>query len=315
LTPSGLLIIDKEEGPTSHDVVGSVRRVFGLRRVGHAGTLDPFATGVLVVLAGKATLLSQYLTQDVKKYEAEVLWGAATDTMDLTGTVVETTNRPMPSRAEIESALAAMIGTSMQLPPMYSAKKIDGRPLYKSARLGVEVERKAHMVRIDELSLLQAEKDRFRIALTCSKGTYVRAVADSLARSLGGVGHLTALRRTKSGAFSIDQAVNLSSLLAVLPQNMEEKQTLLSRYLVPLENALPDLPAVFAREEIKKMILNGVRPPLDAFDSSEIEKTGTVRVLDTNKKLIAIARIEEGRDALTLVRVLDSNGAGNGTKP
>src|SRR5436190_3239798 len=193
----GILLVDKPKGKTSHDVVDAVRRRLGERSVGHAGTLDPLATGLLVIGVGKATRLLEYMQYD-KAYEAEVELGILTETDDADGARIE--QRPVPSRAELEAAAATMVGDIVQTPPRYSAVKVAGRKLYEHARQGREVEAPERRVRVDELALLSYEPPRARFLVRGSKGLYIRAIA----RDLGG--HVTALRRTACGPFRVEDA-------------------------------------------------------------------------------------------------------------
>jgi tRNA pseudouridine55 synthase len=203
----GVLNIDKPAGWTSHDVVARIRRLAGERRVGHAGTLDPMATGVLVVCLGAATRLVEYLADLDKSYRATIRFGAVTDTWDAEGEVIATADTADLTLAAAESALAAFRGTIEQTPPMYSALKRDGRPLYELARQGVTVEREARLVEISRLEIISWAPPDLVVDITCSKGTYVRAIAHDLGAALGVGAHLAALARTRVGSFTLDSAV------------------------------------------------------------------------------------------------------------
>src|SRR6184192_1469424 len=218
----GTLVIDKPAGMTSHDVVARVRKIIGERRVGHTGTLDPFATGVLVVLVGRATRLAQFLSGAEKEYEATIRLGYATDTGDLTGQRVtsfttETQRHTEIHREEIEAAMASLRGEIEQIPPMYSAKKIAGKKLYELARRGEQIERAAVRVNIKTFDSLP-ERDGFlpqnqddthdlHVRIVCSAGTYVRTLAEDLGERLGVGAHLADLRRTRAGEFCITKAI------------------------------------------------------------------------------------------------------------
>jgi len=193
----GILLVDKPKGKTSHDVVDAVRRERGERSVGHAGTLDPLATGLLILGVGKATRILEYMQYD-KSYEADVELGILTETDDADGARLE--ERPLPSRADLEAAVATLVGEIVQRPPRYSAIKVDGRKLYDYARKGQEVEAPERRVRVDELSLLSYEPPRAKFRIRGSKGLYIR----SLARDLGG--HVVELRRTACGPFRVEDA-------------------------------------------------------------------------------------------------------------
>ena len=214
--PDGVLLVDKPQGITSHDVVDRVRRLFKTRRVGHAGTLDPMATGLLIILVGKACKASQYLMSQEKEYLATVKFGEVTDSQDADGSVVET--RPVPADLDAEkirAAMKGMMGDQYQTPPMFSAKKIKGVKLYELARKGEEVEREPRFIRVERYDLLSWRPPEADFIVKCSKGTYVRTLAHDLANKLGPGGHLTALRRTMSGEANISGAVTLEALDAL----------------------------------------------------------------------------------------------------
>jgi tRNA pseudouridine55 synthase len=246
----GLIIIDKPEGWTSHDVVARVRRVLREKRVGHTGTLDPFATGVLVVLVGRATRLAQFLSGAEKEYEATVRLGYATDTGDLTGARrggAAASDCATLGRQQVEAALAPLRGVFEQVPPMYSAKKIQGKKLYELARRGEEVERKAVRVSVREFeiigepggALLRPNADGtcdLRARVVCSAGTYVRALAESVGENLSTGAHLAALRRTRAGAFGLERALTPEALQQVVEAGAAD-------FLIPMETALPQLPS------------------------------------------------------------------------
>ena len=213
-----MLRVDKPRGPTSHDVVAAARRALGQREVGHAGTLDPMATGVLVLMLGEATKLSAHLSADDKAYEATVSFGAETDSLDADGVVVARApeGTAAPSREAIEAALAAMRGTLSQVPPVVSAIKVDGEAMHARVRRGEVVVPEAREVVLRDavVSAVSADPAGCSLSLTVSKGFYVRSLARDLSLALGTRGHLTALRRTRSGAFTLDGAYDGATLLA-----------------------------------------------------------------------------------------------------
>ena len=203
----GLVVVDKPAGMTSHDVVSRCRRIFSQRRVGHGGTLDPDATGVLLVGLGRATRLLRYLSELPKSYEGEVVLGVATSTLDASGDVVGTWDMSGVTATEIREAATRFVGDIHQVPPMVSAVQVGGRRLHELARAGIEVERAARRVTVHDLRIEPAgEPGVFRLAVTCSAGTYVRSLAADLGTALGGGAHLRALRRTSVGPFSADVA-------------------------------------------------------------------------------------------------------------
>ena len=222
----GILIIDKPAGITSHDVVARVRRALGTKRVGHTGTLDPFATGLMVILVGRATRLAQFLDKDTKEYIADVQFGFETDTGDNTGLrisdcglrIEELTARLQDT--DFQRVLSKFRGEIMQTPPMYSAKKVEGKKLYELARAGKNVDRKPNPVVISHLELvhnaIRNPQSAIRnLIVACSAGTYIRTLAEDIGREIGVGAHLTALRRTAAGKFNIDQAISLEELQAL----------------------------------------------------------------------------------------------------
>jgi tRNA pseudouridine55 synthase len=212
--PEGLVVVDKPAGCTSHDVVARLRRIFGIRRVGHAGTLDPDATGVLLVGVGRVTRLLRFLSEAGKSYRGEVVFGVATDTLDAAGEI--TLRRPMTlERGDVEAAAAKFVGEIEQVPPMVSAVKVGGRRLHELARRGEEVERAPRMVRIDRIDVeafTGGEYPRATLLVECGSGTYLRSLAADLGVALGGVAHLTGLRRLRVGTFTLDEAHTLEEV-------------------------------------------------------------------------------------------------------
>lgn len=211
-TTDGLVVVDKPAGMTSHDVVGRCRRVFGQKKVGHAGTLDPDATGVLLVGLGRATRLMQYMTGLPKAYTTEIVLGVATSTLDDSGTVTGTWDMSAVTVDAARAAAARLTGTIDQVPPMVSAVKVGGRRLYQMAREGVEVERSARTVTVDRFDLEPVGEGVLRASIECSSGTYIRVLADDLGRLLGGGAHVRQLRRTSVGPWRESDAVALEQV-------------------------------------------------------------------------------------------------------
>lgn len=243
----GILNVDKPQWLTSHDVVGRIRRASGVRRVGHAGTLDPLATGVLLVCVGRTTRLVEYLMGRPKTYEATVRLGQTTDTYDAEGDVVD--ERPFAHLTEsaIENALDNFRGPIEQLPPLYSAIKVNGQPMYKLARQGKTVARKPRPVTIYGLELLAWEPPNLRLRVDCSTGTYIRSLAYDLGERLGCGGHIIELRRTAVGEFTLAKAVALD---AVQPDNWHT-------HLLPGDRAVQQLPRLDVDEETAVSLLHG----------------------------------------------------------
>lgn len=230
LIPS-FLVIDKPAGITSHDVVDVVRAVTGVRKVGHTGTLDPFATGVLPLAIGGATRLIQFLDESIKVYEAKIRLGSCTDTGDPTGEV--TLERPLPEADEVEvdRVLASFVGDRMQTPPAYSAVKHKGKPLYHYARKGLDVKVDARPITIHAMERLAYDRETLSVRITCSRGTYARVLAHEVAEALGSAGHLETLGRSRSGPFMMDAAIDFPSLAKLVSQDPERawQEVLLKR--------------------------------------------------------------------------------------
>jgi tRNA pseudouridine55 synthase len=229
----GILLIDKPSGLTSHDVVDRVRRKLKMKRIGHAGTLDPLATGLLIILVGKATKLSQYLMSLDKVYEGTITLGVATNTYDAEGEVMTTKPVPELSSETVEETLSAFIGDQYQTPPMFSAVKINGQPLYKLARKGQEIEREPRFIRISRFDVTRFDTPEIDFSLDCTKGTYVRTLASDIGEKLDCGGHLSALRRTASDKFHIKDAIELEAF-------QEADRETISKILISKNEALPD---------------------------------------------------------------------------
>lgn len=218
----GILLVDKPSGWTSHDVVNKVRGTFRIPKVGHGGTLDPLATGLLVLLLGKATKLSDSVMSGDKGYEGTILLGRVTASQDTDGETLSEADASHVLRESLEAELNALKGESLQMPPMVSAIKINGQKLYEMARKGIEVERQPRLIRIDEIKLLSFEPPSARFEVQCGKGTYVRTIAHDVGQKLGCGGCLSGLRRVRSGNFSIDQAYPLAHILTLAPEELQK---------------------------------------------------------------------------------------------
>ena len=255
-----MLPVDKPVGPTSHDAVAAVRRALRTRQVGHTGTLDPFASGLLLVCVGPATRLAEYLTGLPKTYLATMRLGEATDTDDLTGETVSISLAWEPLTADrIEAALAAQVGTIEQLPPLYSAKKVDGERMYAAARRGEAVERKPSTVTIYSIRLLSIDLPDVVFEVECGAGTYIRAIARDVGEALGVGGHLRALRRTAVGPHSVDRAVPVDAL--------GDEERVKAALLTPLD-AVSHLPRMTVDEAGIAALAHG-RPVPTAWDVPE----------------------------------------------
>ncbi len=279
---NGLLLVDKPAGLSSFDVVRTVRRLAGTRKVGHAGTLDPLATGVLPVAVGQATRLLEYLTADDKVYLATMCLGRMTDTQDSQGQVLAEAAWDHVDRFRLEAAAAALVGEIEQVPPMYSALKKDGQPLYRLAREGITVDRPARKIRVASLVIETVALPEVTMTVSCSKGTYVRTLCHDIGQSLGCGAHMTALRRLACGRFKIADCHPLDELVACRREN--RPLPLLSPAAV-----LSDWPALAVDGAALQRLENGIAPALQEL-SGELPRPGeNVRLLN-NERLVAVAR-------------------------
>ncbi|MBE0502955.1 MAG: tRNA pseudouridine(55) synthase TruB [Desulfuromonadales bacterium] len=300
---NGFLVVDKPQGVTSFDVVRTIRRALKVRRVGHCGTLDPMATGVLPVAIGEATRLVEFVMDGEKIYRGTLKLGETTDTQDAEGTIL--CCRPIDGigRTQIEAAISTLLGPIQQLPPMYSALKRDGVPLYELARKGVEVERALRSIEIYRFKLCAVDLPFVAFEVTCSKGTYVRTLAHDLGVRLGCGAHLTALRRLKSGAFTEGEAIPLDRLRCE-PESVQ---------LLPVSAALASLPALDLSTEALVRLKNGVPPQRsEVSDIQPFPVAGSLVTLCRDRQLVAVARFEperenEARGDFVLLRVFPSN--------
>lgn len=285
----GILIIDKPEGLTSHDVVNSVRRIALTRKVGHAGTLDPFATGVLVVGVGQGTKALTFLKEDDKEYEATLRLGAETDTLDRDGRIVKEAPCPDISHDDMERILTSFIGKQNQIPPRFAAIKKDGIPLYKLARKGLDFEVPPRGIEIFGITLLNIDMPQVSFRVRCSSGTYVRSLARDIGSKIGCGGYLESLRRLRSGRFGIEKAIPLGKLKGMGDRWHEAA--------ILLRDAL-SLPEIMVEPEKAEMIRMGKEIFL------EEAVPGGMFMLTCNKELVAVAELVEDRK-VHLLRVFN----------
>jgi len=276
----GVIVVDKAEGWTSHDVVAKVRRIAGTKKVGHLGTLDPVATGVLPLVIGRATRLAQFYTRSDKIYEGVIRFGFSTTTYDRAGDPSGPVTEPLLDAAEVERHLEKFRGEFLQTPPPVSAKKVDGVRAYTLARKAVAVELEPVKVHVYELLLLGLEGARARVRAHCSGGTYMRSLAHDLGQALGCGAHLEDLRRTASGEFELDQARTIAQLEALAA---EER---LHDALVPLAKMLPGFPTVFVDDQVAGMIGQGRNFPASPFRSPAASRY--VKAVTREGRLVAI---------------------------
>ena len=265
----GIIIIDKPKGFTSFDVVAKLRGMLHQKKIGHTGTLDPDATGVLPVLLGKATKLSDMLTAQSKTYEATLRLGVKTDTLDMSGEVIS--KRPVTAdESEVRTVIKSFIKTYEQMPPMYSAIKVDGKKLYELARQGVEVERKARLVTIADIEITDVSLPLVTMKVTCSKGTYIRSLCDDIGEEIGCGGAMQELRRLASGDFRIEDAVTLDDLQKLIDEGGDASEA-----ITPLEEALSFMPRFIIGAAYDKALKNG-NLLKRTWGSGEIDTDGTL---------------------------------------
>lgn len=276
----GIVNVNKHPGPTSHDVVNHLRRLTGVRRVGHTGTLDPCAEGVLPVCVGRATRVAEYVLQMDKSYKAELTLGVATDTEDATGRVVAEKEVPQLDEHTVSAIFTQFIGPVRQVPPMYSAVRSKGQKLYELARRGEIVAREARLINIYRLHLLETCGDRIVFEVTCSRGTYVRTLCASIAEKLGTYGHLSSLQRTAVGPFLLAKAYTIKEL-----DNLASGGRLWEAFL-PVDTALQHLQACILNADAAAMIMSG--RPVSAANASFDSVVGmpAVRVPDSGFRLL-----------------------------
>jgi tRNA pseudouridine55 synthase len=318
---SGVVVIDKPSGPTSFDVVRRVKGLFKVKRCGHTGTLDPTATGVLPICIGDATKVATFVSEGVKEYDAVVRFGEITDTQDAAGRTLET--RPVDGITEerVREALQGFVGLVEQTPPMYSARKVDGKRLYELARAGEEVERESRQVHIDEARLTFFRSTAPQAAagegasgasialeagvfVRCSKGTYLRTLAHDLGEKLGCGAHLKALKRVRVGPFSLEDSVGLDTLMAAAKEDRAE----LGRWVLPVSRALFDLAELRLDTQIARRVAHGHAPgpaDLSRLRAPPFPRGRKVRLVDAEGRVLAVAE-SDGVGTLKLLRVLVS---------
>lgn len=277
----GVVAVNKPQGVTSHDVVNRLRRTFSTRRIGHTGTLDPLATGVLVICVGQATRIAEYLTASDKEYIGDALLGVQSDTQDITGDVVPVGPAAGVTPGMVEAALAALTGEIIQVPPMTSARRHDGKRLYELAHRGIEVEREGRPVTIHEAELLAfkpGETASVSVRIRCSTGTYIRTLFHDLGAALGVGGCMSALVRTRAGAFTIGQALTLEELADGDPYGR----------LRPIAEALPVWPTISLDDQAEALVRNGMPTPVSLPDADRC------LALAPGGTAVALGRVADG---------------------
>ena len=284
----GIINVYKEKGFTSHDVVAKLRGIVGQKKIGHTGTLDPDATGVLPVCLGKATKLCDLLTDKNKTYEAVLLLGKTTDTQDITGEVLEEKSTEALTEEKVREAIEGFIGDYEQIPPMYSALKVNGKKLYELAREGKVIERKARLVKILDIQILEIDLPKVRMEVSCSKGTYIRTLCHDIGEKLGCGGCMESLIRTRVSTFRIEDAKTLDEIETL------KQEGKLAELLVPIDAMFPSYPKITVKDDWKAFAKNG--NPLDLKMLKEAcgqDEETQVRLYDEAGKFIAIYQWKE----------------------
>ncbi len=292
---NGVVIVDKPAGQTSHDVVQNIKRIMGVKKVGHTGTLDPLATGVLPLCINEGTKLAQFFGLDRKEYRATMLLGVTTDTYDVEGKITAE-EEPRVNRDDIERALASLVGAREQFPPPYSAVKYRGKPLYKWSRQGVSIVSPPRAIEIYRLTLEEVALPYVTFYVACSKGTYIRSLCLEIGAMLKCGACLSGLRRTRSGSYSEEEALSLSGV------DVEKQREALSAHLIPLAEALPDMPAMQVDRPLAEKIRQGYQPAVDnlrAHHISFLAAGDMLRFLES-RRLVAIGRVLKDTDSLSL---------------
>lgn len=281
----GIIVIDKPPGKTSHDMVYFVRRLTGIKKVGHTGTLDPAATGVLPVCIGRATKVCDMLTNADKAYRVSFVLGMTTDTLDAEGEVL--TDQPVTAnREEIAQAVQSFLGEIVQIPPMYSAVKVNGKKLYELARSGISVERKERRVTIKDIDILDIDMESFTVIIDveCSKGTYIRTLCDDIGMKLGCGAFVSKLQRRKSGIFDIKNSYTIEELMRIKEENR------LSECIMPVDSLFLEYPEVVVDEKDEKKVRNGMRVPCSHLCDGKM-----YRIYSEKGEFMALSKAQGGQ--------------------
>ncbi len=286
---NGILCINKPQGFTSFDVVAKLRGMLKIKRIGHAGTLDPMATGVLPIFVGSATKACDIMPDNHKSYTASFMLGMSTDTQDSTGKTL-TTSDVTSGKSEIEKILPQMTGSIMQIPPMYSAVSVNGKRLYELARQGIEIEREPRNIIVDKLQLIEFNDQEHSgvLQICCSKGTYVRTIIHDIGQALGCGAVMTSLVRTSSNGFDISESVTLEKLQKYVDCGKTEE------LIIPIERVFSDMPAVYLNNQNTKLYRNGVKLNADSLNIVSCSPQTKFRVFSSEKSFIGLAHVHDG---------------------
>jgi tRNA pseudouridine55 synthase len=307
---NGILAVDKPSGMSSATLTAKIKRLLGVKKAGHTGTLDPFATGVMLLCIGKATKLARFFLHGIKTYEGVIRLGIETDTQDLTGLITATYDTDNISEAAVFNAFEKFKGPIRQVPPIFSALKHEGTPLYKLARMGKPVQKPARNIHIYELNILDICLPEIRFRVTCSGGTYVRTLSVDIGKALGCGGHLKTLRRTENYGFKIEETISLSELEKTAELEYPDFRQSISDFLIPMAEALMYMPEYMVKEDMVKHILNGI--PIRSEDLNEMTKQGSrppitdfgvqetaeeyIKVVNTSGDLLAVVSREKNQN-------------------
>lgn len=281
---TGIVIVDKPTGRSSNHVLQQVKRLFDAKKAGHTGALDPLATGVLPICLGEATKVSSYLLDADKAYHVTCKLGVVTDSGDSDGEVVSTSEIPEFSEQTVLDLLPKFIGEQDQVPPMFSALKYNGQPLYKLARQGIEVERKSRRITIYDIQLLAITEDSFTLAVRCSKGTYIRTLVEDISHALGSGGHVIMLRRVAAAGYTQEQAISVEQLEAIAEKGLQS----LDAELLPTEDALPDWPEVIATDEMVTALRFG-----QTIKVEQVFSSANVRLFSADHTFLGLGEMSE----------------------
>lgn len=281
---TGIIVIDKPTGRSSNHVLQHVKRLFDAKKAGHTGSLDPLATGVLPICLGEATKVSSYLLDADKSYQVTCQLGTITDSGDSDGNIIDTKPIPKLTEQTLRDLIPQFIGEQDQVPPMFSALKYQGQPLYKLARQGIEIERKARRITIYDIHLLGVTESTFSLEVSCSKGTYIRTLVEDISFALGSGGHVSMLRRIKAAGYDITQALTLEQLELDAQQGHSSLDTL----LLPTEDALPDWPRIIASEFQVTALRQGQK-----ISTNNVFESANVRLFDQHETFIGLGEMSQ----------------------
>ncbi len=288
---NGIIIIDKPQGLTSFSVVSRIKKFTNTKRVGHAGTLDPLATGVLPILVGKSAVMQERLSDHDKSYRAGIRFGYSTDTGDITGKITLQNNSFNITKEDFCLALSKFVGNQQQIPPMYSAIQVDGQRLYDLARKGISIERKARDIEIYSAEFVeQASKNDFIFDVACSKGTYIRTLCEDIGRALGVPACMFSLQRTSCGKFSLDDATRLEDIENLYLQGNQKG---IEALLISAETLFSDLPEVILPEFYSKLCLNGCEIYLSKLKNVPLIGENGVRIYSNKREFIGVAQVQQ----------------------